>query len=301
MKKFKKLFLVVGIVAVLMVMMVVSVSATDVVFDQRFSSDVEDGKTIVFKDFVMLKEGEYIFEEDDIWGFGRYASDSSSGTGIYIYNVEQFNDFITKAFEYDQNGAETYEQALENLFTGSSNIANINSFYSELEYCIDLFDEETLQYFLNYESNSQLKDNISNLNKELEEKNTTVSTLEGQVTELNTTITEKDAVITEKDSTILALENENAVLESSVEGLNTQVNGLVKEKSELNATVKSLEKQLQIKIDKAYAEGLTDADGNVNVLSIIALVFTAVEVIALVVFIITRVRKNKFKKNKGGR
>ena len=285
MKKFKKIALVLGITLLLAVMGVVSVSAVAPSVDipeERSStpsiwmaqyaqaSDCSEIKNIT-PHFIVI---ECVFDD------GVY--DSAILLKPFFEDFDINPNMTADAVWNKIINSPTNESGYD-WFTGYLNDGcynNSGSYYiSEFEDAVKTAYNEQYVYWCNY------SEEYANEQKE---------PLETQIGELNTTITEKD-------STILALENENAVLESSVEGLNTQVNGLVKDKSELNATVKSLEKQLQIKIDKAYAEGLTDADGNVNVLSIIALVFTAVEVIALVVFIITRVRKNKFKKNKGGR
>lgn len=342
MKKFKKLFLVVSIVAVLMLMMVVSVSAevgnSAVKVEKDVSlADLKDVYELEYENILLLQPRDlntpindckiiaYSFHLGELINGMVFTSEcdkmvnylfenwSSVSGGLSLTPENLFKQFsyYTSYFDtiYDESGEKIIDCVpLLNEFgllyycgLDSINLDESFSYHMANHFCCS---EEDLYYgyvnespdtFTTLNTGVRFKDLfIQNYSSLADTK--TITSLEGQVSELNTTITQKEAAIIEKDTTISTLEGEKTALESNAAGLNMQVADLVQDKAQLNASIKSLEKQLQIKVDKAYAEGLTDADNKISVMPIIIAVAFMLEIIALVVFIVAKLRKNKSRK-----
>ena len=134
------------------------------------------------------------------------------------------------------------------------------------------------------------------LNKQLEEKDLSFNSLQNQVNGLNNVISEKDVTISALQNSVSTLNGEKAVLESNVDGLNTQVTSLALRNTELSAQIKSLENQLQLKINKAYAEGLTDSEGGLTTSGIISIIIVLSLVVAVIALVYFASRKRKIKK-----
>lgn len=302
MKKLKKLFLVIGIIAVLSVMFVVSVSAESLVF-------YDDGKfdPASFSLYSFTMTSDYINNAIQQEGFGVTLVDSGQ---LCIYNVEAFQAHVTYNIQFVE-GSSDYEKWI--YFCGNYRTIIGMEESADSIYAYDFFiehssecSEEAFNYFMSYKEITE-DDLETHYNSGYiagqKSKESTITSLEGQVTELNTTITEKDAVITEKDTAISTLEGENEELaneilslENDVEGLETQASSLSTEVIKLNATVKSLENQMQLKVNKAYAEGLVDSEGDLTtsgIISVFIVILTIGEVVALVMFFVSKAKKRK--------
>ena len=117
-----------------------------------------------------------------------------------------------------------------------------------------------------------------------------------ELSELSTTVTEQGLTISGLEKDKLDLEGDKALLENDVKDLNSQIKSIAEEKIKLSAQIKALENQLQLKINKAYAEGLVDSEGGLTtsgIISIFAVVLTFGELIALVVFFVSKAKKRK--------
>ena len=253
------------------------------------------GYTIIFSDLFFDEYVEYIAEnKDNLEELYNCKID---------YTAESFFDFICNYYDLNK-----YVQQLDKEDTLSCSTAGqvLDVIYSDENYS---YEErlttagcERLGYSLNFAGDDEIKsayistyDNYIKsvgLSKQLTEKDTSISTLEGQVTELNTTITEKDAVITEKDNAISTLQGENANLQIDVDSLNTQVENLVEEKTVINSELKALEAKMEREIDKAYEQGYEDADG-FNFMPIIACLSVVVLIVTIISFVVTNKRKKR--------
>ena len=254
MKKFKKLFLVVSIVAVLMVMMVVSVSAmapsievpsnmssTPNIYCVQYDTEVSDMNDIKLSPQIIVVEicdtnGDCTYSAILLKSFYEDFDINSN-----MNSDDVWNKIISMPSGYE-SGYEWYFGYLNNGYFDNNGILYLLTFEESIK---KAYSEQYL-YWIDY------SEEYANEQKE---------PLETQIGELNTTITEKDAVITEKDTAISTLQGENANLQIDVDSLNTQVENLVEEKTVINSELKALEAKMEREIDKAYEQGYEDADG----------------------------------------
>lgn len=206
-----------------------------------------------------------IYNGEDVVGYNSISDDFGYIDDIQVQSISDMN------MTYAQLIAESYGcdvSSVEYAMGATSDLSELSSDY----YIDDDFESFFKEYY--------------------KEKLTQI-----EINKLNSVISEKNAVITENDSTISRLESQNNKLEMNVAGLNSQVSALVEDRTELNAQIKSLENQMQLKINKAYAEGLADSDGEGNrvnkLISTLVIILTVVEVVALIAFIVSKARKNK--------
>ena len=96
----------------------------------------------------------------------------------------------------------------------------------------------------------------------------------------------KDAVIAENAQTIDKLEENLAYSRN-------QVTTLSQSRGELLAVNASLEKQLQNKINLAYAQGLVDSGSTSDVVPVLIGVITLLEGVALVILIVSKIKNRK--------
>lgn len=96
----------------------------------------------------------------------------------------------------------------------------------------------------------------------------------------------KDAVIAENAQTIDKLEENLAYTRN-------QVTTLSQSRGELLAVNASLEKQLQNKINLAYAQGLVDSGSTSDVVPVLIGVITLLEGVALVILIVSKIKNRK--------
>ena len=101
------------------------------------------------------------------------------------------------------------------------------------------------------------------------------------------------AVIDIKSNEISYLESLNLTLSNNVDYLNNQVQNLNLSRGELLAVNASLEKQLQNKINLAYAQGLVDSGSTSNVIPILIGIITLLEGVALAFFIASKIKNRK--------
>lgn len=293
MKKLKKLFLVVGIFAVLMVMSVVSVSASEL----DCFSEVQLGyssQDTNYYEYVDISQNPQMSDcQILVYCFALSSPCEEHSSGSYFYFTEKFVEKNNDAFANSTDAETCWDKIVANetnkylCFYGSGTAQEVifSSHYifvcddSHLKLC---FVAQFSEYFEN-----------KNLETQLQVKDTNITTLEGQVTELNTTITEKDSTITSLEGENTALNDEITSLEGDIEGLNTQVSVLTTRNTQLNATVKSLENQLQLKINKAYAEGLNNSDPKGNFVSVLLVIITVIEVGAVVAVIFSKIRSKR--------
>ena len=310
MKKLKKITLILGISLLLVVMGVVSVSASAIsmgkpndiispatgspfasqdIFVKYEAEDYKDCTILAWlltgtNSPVHIIYTEEFFEEyeecfissndiDEAWN--KVLSSSDVHTCDYNFSSEYksttFNDFINIYIDLSQYGGTVLKE--------------------------DDFKSHFVAQFSYYYEIKQLENVVIQKDTEL----TNLETLKNEeIADLNTTITEKDAVITEKDSTITSLQSDKERLETNNEALDKQVTALVDNRIALNAEITSLKNQMQLKINKAYAEGLQDSDGNGNrmngFITTMISILTLLEVLALVYYIVSKVKKKRSQK-----
>lgn len=228
----------------------------------------------------------------------------SSQIGEFEYTTDYFLKAIKRvdftefgykiAFVTDTSSNIRNYMRLENLLT-----------YNEFEYTEagynSFLEQNTLSYFMDNEvalsnganffvSEYGLYLNNLRMNEMIEENEAAVNLLEGQMADLNSEISEKEELIGE-------ITMQNQTLQWNNDALEQQVDNLVSEKSILNAEKASLEKQMQLKINKVYAEGLADANGDgsgsTGLLSAVIVILTIAEVVALIYFFVSKARNRK--------
>ena len=265
MKKFKKLFLIIGIIAVLSVMFVVTVSADGYDF-------VSNGESYEYDSAYQYLSSSDQYGETQLFYFhsGMYYA-------VQPIPFQQIVDYCLSDTTVSYENWQMY--CMEHMNdTGDSFLQYWGEEFPGL-------DEDYFNKLYNYKEITQ-EDLVTEFNKGVQSQEELIKSLQDQI---------KD-----KDVAIETLGGEKTVLESDVAGLNMQVADLVQDKAQLNASIKSLEKQLQIKIDKAYAEGLVDSEGGLTtsgIISIFAVVLTIGELIALVVFFVSKAKKRKHRWN----
>lgn len=99
--------------------------------------------------------------------------------------------------------------------------------------------------------------------------------------------------LSDKNQTIENLENSNKLLESNLEFTQNQVTTLSQSRGELLAVNASLEKQLQNKINLAYAQGLVDSGSTSDVVPVLIGIITLLEGVALVILIVSKIKNRK--------
>lgn len=286
MKKFKKILLIVGITMLLAVIGVGSISAVE--YEQPEHNEMFSSVEYTF--FSDSTEADFVCVSYSGPTGGNYNMYSFTENFYEKYVIEKgyvsFSEFVSEEFD-------TYDLPSVYYFYSdgtSDNSINLIESGNTAE-----FNTYTFDYLFEIQFNT-FKDGIDKIEFSNKQLASEVANLNSQVTELNTTITQKDAAITEKDTAISNLESQNNMLESDVDGLNTQVSSLVLRNTELSAQIKSLENQLQLKINKAYAEGLTDSEGGLTtsgIISLVTVLLIVVEVIALIAFFVARAKKRK--------
>lgn len=104
---------------------------------------------------------------------------------------------------------------------------------------------------------------------------------------------ELQATIDSKSDEITELENANLKLEENLAYTRNQVTTLSQSRGELLAVNASLEKQLQNKINLAYAQGLVDSGSTSDVVPVLIGVITLLEGVALVILIVSKIKNRK--------
>lgn len=224
---------------------------------------------IIFTQEFFEEYEEYFISSNDIdEAWNKVLSSSDVHTCDYNYSSENksttFNDFINIYINLSQYGGTVLKE--------------------------DDFKSHFVAQFSYYYEIKDLENVVIQKDTEL----TNLETLKNEeIADLNTTITEKD-------STITSLQSDKERLETNNEALDNQVTALVDNRIALNAEITSLKNQMQLKINKAYAEGLQDSDGNGNRLNgfitTMISILTLLEVLALVYYIVSKVKKKRSQK-----
>ena len=97
----------------------------------------------------------------------------------------------------------------------------------------------------------------------------------------------------EQEQVIDELEESNKLLNSNLTYMQEQVTTLSQSRGELMAVNASLEKQLQNKINLAYAQGLVDSGSTSDVVPLLIGVITLLEGVALVILIVSKIKNRK--------
>lgn len=261
MSKLKKSFLVIGIIAVLSVMFVVTVSADGYDF-------VSNGESYEYD-----SNYQYLSSSDYYGGTQLYYYESGPYYAVQPIPFQQIVNYCLSDTTVSYENWQMY--CMEHMNdTGDSFLQYWGEEYSGL-------DEDYFNKLYNYKEITE-EDLVTEFNKGVASQSELIKSLQDQI---------KD-----KDVAIETLGGEKTVLESDVAGLNMQLADLVQDKAQLNAQIKALENQLQLKINKAYAEGLVDSEGGLTtsgIISIFAVVLTFGELMALVIFFVSKAKKRK--------
>ncbi|MBQ8546176.1 MAG: hypothetical protein IJ437_04470 [Clostridia bacterium] len=322
MKKIKKIFAIIGTILILATMFVIPCSAIGVSFG-------EDAYGFTYSNFILFYSPEdYTYEFDEETDSALYTFKSpnpepclivleyktpSAGTNYkqkYFF-TERFSELY---LDLNKAGYEVYDElkhvfflafytpfSLENLEYPMElmiPLTNTDDFISSYDEQFGWANEYAQEYAL--EQAVPLNEQITSLNSQIADKNTEISKLENDVTALEGTITEKDNEISTLEDTIIQNEIDYSALEeakaTSESNLNTEISALSNKNLELTATVNSLEKQMQLKINKAYASGLTDSETSFN----IAPIAIGVSILGILVTIVGLVINRKRRSNKRG-
>lgn len=109
---------------------------------------------------------------------------------------------------------------------------------------------------------------------------------------------ELQAIIDSKSNEITEIENANLKLEENLVFSQNQVESLKQTRLELIAKNSSLENQLQIKFDGAYVEGMNTASGLYSIIPILVALMTVIELVTMVIVIVSRIKKKNAKSRK---
>ena len=114
-----------------------------------------------------------------------------------------------------------------------------------------------------------------------------------QIENMSGLLNSMDQTLYEQNSTIKTIQDENSILKANLEYSQNQVATLSQSRGELMAVNASLEKQLQNKINLAYAQGLVDSGSTSNVVPILIGIITLLEGVALAFFIVSKIKNRK--------
>ena len=253
--KIRKIFLTLAVLALLSVVFATAISASE--YDFISSGDNSEDLTLP-----SLRADTFEFDP---------AGDGSSLTFKYLCDDKNECIYIRpvdfgRIVEFICSGVETYAE----FQSGCASVFEYIQESNPTKYFVALWmdgyygcDEAYFNELLNYKEITQ-----------------------ADLDELQTTIDSKSNEITE-------LENANLKLEENLAYSRNQVTTLSQSRGELLAVNASLEKQLQNKINLAYAQGLVDSGSTSDVVPILIGVITLLEGVALVILIISKIKKRK--------
>ena len=254
--KLKKFFLTFAIIALLSVVFVTAISASE--YDFISSSDNSD-------DLTLPAMSVSTFEFDA----------AGNGSGVtFKYLIDNKNNFISirpvdfvRIVNFMNNDIYSYTVFIEGC-------------KSAFETFQELSDDT--KYFFVLWSNGYFGCNEEYFNKLYNYTEITQSDID-----------ELQATIDNKSTEIINLENANLKLEENLAYSLNQVTTLSQSRGELLAVNASLEKQLQNKINLAYAQGLVDSGSTSDVVPVLIGIITLLEGVALVILIVSKIKNRK--------
>lgn len=247
--KIRKIFLTLSIIALLSVVFVTAISASE--YDFISSGDNSEDLTLP-----SLRADTFEFDP---------AGDGSGLTFKYLCDDENECIYIRpvdfgRIVEFICSGVETYSE----FQSGCASIFEYTQGYADLA-----------KYFCNIWKNGYYGCDEAYFNKLYNYTEITQADLDA-----------KDAVIADNAQTI-------DMLEVNLAYSRNQVTTLSQSRGELLAVNASLEKQLQNKINLAYAQGLVDSGSTSDVVPVLIGVITLLEGVALVILIVSKIKNRK--------